>query len=87
MQTFTEVIDYSAQASGRSFNTFSAPFDSNKIVLFLSKFGIDAYKTFFGMKIPTDDPVELSISPLVINTTHYQWTVKAYKNVKTIWVE
>jgi len=40
--SFTEVINYTAQAASRVFNTFSLPMSSNKIVLFITSCWTDS---------------------------------------------
>ena len=80
MRTYTETIDYSAQAAGRTFNTFTTPYSSNRIVLFLNRFGVD---TTWNWGIGRE--VEISIVPTVINATHYSWTATVYRSLALTW--
>ena len=67
------MIDYQVQAAGKAYNTFSEPLSSNRIVLFLTSIWINATKL---------NELKIHIDPVVLNTTHYQWTATAYKQVE-----
>lgn len=44
MKYFTNVVNYTEQASGRTYNSFSEPLSSNKILLFMTNFEIFVVK-------------------------------------------
>ena len=67
------MINYTQQATGRSFNTFTQPYTSNKIVLYITNLWIQGD---FGY------PVQMHITPSVINSSHYQWTATLWTQVR-----
>ena len=70
-QTYTNIIDYSVQAAGRTHSQFSLPLSNNKIMLFMTTFFEDGEIDFFGSLHPIDFYVETSI----LSTTTYSITV------------
>ena len=67
--TFTEVIDYTVQAAGNAFNTFTYPLAANRIVLFITSLWIKGTSGYL---------LQVHITPTVLNTTHYQWTATVF---------
>ena len=67
------MINYTQQATGRSFNTFSEPYTSNKIVLYITNLWVNGN---------SGHPVHVHITPSVINSSHYQWVATAWQEVK-----
>jgi hypothetical protein len=58
MTYFSEIIDYSQQASGRLFNNFTLPLASNKIVLFI---------TSLWIRGTSGNVVQVHIYPKILN--------------------
>ena len=77
IETFTNVINYTAQAAGKNFTSFQTPLSSNKILLFLTNFGIEGQMEFFGARVP----ITIIVEGTVLSTETYSLTVQAGKKV------
>lgn len=71
----TETINYTQQSAANVFKTFQTPLSSNKIVLFLSTLYLQS-----GGTVASPVPLEMDINYTVLNTTHYQWSVRLFRN-------
>lgn len=70
LTTFTQAIDYSLQAGGRTFNSFQDPLTSNKIVIYISS---------LTMTANTTAPIKIDLSYSIINSTFYSWTTNLFQ--------
>jgi hypothetical protein len=64
--TFTNTINYTLQSAANKYKTFTNPLISNKIVLFLTSFEINATASV---------SMDFSVVVTILNSSHYQWTV------------
>jgi hypothetical protein len=69
--SYTNTINYTLQSSANRFKVFTDPLSSNKIVLFLSSFEINA---------TTSSAIDVTVVVGVLNSSHYRWTVTIDRN-------
>jgi len=67
---YTNQINYTSQASDRTFKRFTTPYNRNTIVLFMTSLWIRAT---FG--VFTKSPVQLHVYNGVINESFYFWNI------------
>jgi hypothetical protein len=59
IQTYTNVINYTTQASGLTHNTFQAPFNRNKVLLFITS--MNFYGTIENNNPPPYRPITFKV--------------------------
>ena len=72
LQYYTNYINYTAETAGRSFTTFTTPYSSNYIVLYITSLWIKGNSAY---------PVQFHIYPSVVNATHYMWNATVYRQI------
>ena len=65
---YTNYINYTKQAAGLTFTSFSQPLSSNYIVIFMTSLWIRSSGT----------PLQIHVYPQVVNASHYMWNVTLY---------
>jgi hypothetical protein len=69
--SYTNTINYTLQSSANKYKVFTDPLSSNKIVLFLCSFEINA---------TTASAMDFTVVVGVLNSSHYRWTVTIDRN-------
>ena len=65
---YTNYINYTQQAQGLTFTSFTQPLANNYIVIFMTSLWIRS----------SGAPLQLHVYPQVVNSSHYMWNITLY---------
>ena len=83
VHSYTNVINYTVQASGRTFTKFIPPLENIRILLFIC--ALEIYSTNEGYSLPWY-PIDYHVEPTVLSETTYQLRVTLSNKTEIDWL-